>query len=62
MQKNQTKTRSKTLGERAERAAIAFLKSHGLNIIETNFACRFGEIDIIGQQAQKRYRHFTHQL
>jgi putative endonuclease len=34
-------------GERYERDAEALLKSHGLVLIERNWHCRFGEIDLI---------------
>lgn len=27
--------------------AAAFLQSHGLELLETNYRCRFGEIDLI---------------
>jgi putative endonuclease len=34
-------------GSRSERAAAAFLRKLGLRIIEHNFSCQLGEIDII---------------
>ncbi len=34
-------------GTAAERVAATFLKSHGLKLLETNYRCRFGEIDLI---------------
>ena len=34
-------------GERYERDAEALLKSHGLILVERNWHCRFGEIDLI---------------
>lgn len=34
-------------GERYERDAEALLKSHGLTLVERNWHCRFGEIDLI---------------
>ena len=36
------------LGQRWERRACAFLRRHGLRILETGYECRLGEIDIIG--------------
>lgn len=36
-----------TEGTVAERAAATFLQSHGLKLLETNYRCRFGEIDLI---------------
>ena len=34
-------------GEDAETACCAYLKSKGLKLVDTNFHCRLGEIDII---------------
>ncbi|MCH1553912.1 MAG: YraN family protein [Luminiphilus sp.] len=34
-------------GRAGEASAVNFLLSHGHRIIERNFACRYGEIDII---------------
>jgi len=34
-------------GKDAETACCAYLKSHGLKLIDQNFSCRQGEIDII---------------
>ena len=34
-------------GTAAERLAATFLQSHGLKLLETNYHCRFGEIDLI---------------
>ena len=39
-------------GAWAERRALALLKRHGLKLVETNFTCRFGEIDLIMRDAQ----------
>lgn len=36
------------LGRRWERRACAFLRSHGIRILDTGYQCRFGEIDVIG--------------
>ncbi|MBI5682576.1 MAG: YraN family protein [Deltaproteobacteria bacterium] len=38
-----------TLGKTGELAAISFLQRHGLKIIEQNYKCRYGEIDIIAK-------------
>jgi len=38
----------KSLGIKGEAAAAEHLKKHGYEIIEQNYRCRFGEIDIIG--------------
>lgn len=34
-------------GARAEQSAAQFLQRHGLTLIESNYRCRFGEIDLI---------------
>ncbi|HWN29942.1 MAG TPA: YraN family protein [Burkholderiales bacterium] len=34
-------------GIAAERVAAIFLQSRGLRLLETNYRCRFGEIDLI---------------
>ncbi len=34
-------------GSAAEDAAAAFLAGHGLQLLERNYRCRFGEIDLI---------------
>jgi putative endonuclease len=35
------------LGKDAETACCDYLKSHGLKLVDKNYNCRFGEIDII---------------
>jgi putative endonuclease len=37
----------KRLGERGEDAAVAFLERSGLTIVERNWRCQSGEIDIV---------------
>jgi putative endonuclease len=39
-----------TLGERGERAACGFLKEHGYEILEKNYTCKLGEIDVIARR------------
>lgn len=39
--------RSKRLGERGEDAAVAFLERTGATIVERNWRCSYGEIDIV---------------
>lgn len=39
-------------GKIAEDKAEKFLKKHGYKIIERNFYCRFGEIDIIAEKEE----------
>jgi len=36
-------------GGRAEDAALAYLQQHGLKLVERNFLCKGGEIDLIMQ-------------
>ena len=38
-------------GKKAEDVACRFLEKNGLNLIERNYQCRFGEIDIIMQDS-----------
>ncbi len=38
-------------GQAAERHARQWLEQHGLRWIESNYHCRFGEIDIVMQEA-----------
>ena len=35
------------LGLKGERAALRYLKKKGWKILERNFQCRFGELDIV---------------
>ncbi|GAB7126418.1 YraN family protein [Silvimonas sp. JCM 19000] len=37
-------------GAQAERQAAAYLQARGLEIVERNWRCRFGEIDLIARQ------------
>jgi len=41
-------------GEAAENLAAAFLQRAGLALVERNYRCRFGEIDLIMQDAATR--------
>ena len=38
-----------TLGAQAENLAAQFLRHHGLKLLQQNYRCRFGEIDLILQ-------------
>lgn len=40
---------SATIGSQTEDIAAAYLQQHSLAILQRNFRCKFGEIDIIGQ-------------
>lgn len=42
----------KTLGARGEEIAVAYLKRQKYRIIETNFRCRCGEVDIIARDGK----------
>jgi putative endonuclease len=39
-------------GVAAEQLATEFLQRNGLRLIESNFRCRFGEIDLIAQDGE----------
>lgn len=39
-------------GEQAEKLAADFLRSRGLVIVERNYSCRFGEIDLIAREGK----------
>ena len=45
------------LGKLGENTAVDYLKRHKFRIRETNFRCRFGEIDIIAEH--KKYLVFV---
>ncbi|KTD51995.1 hypothetical protein Lqui_0839 [Legionella quinlivanii] len=38
-------------GKQTERQAVQFLKKQGLQFIESNFRCRWGEVDVIMRDA-----------
>jgi putative endonuclease len=38
---------SRRIGADWETAALAHLQQHGLRLVDRNFSCRFGEIDLI---------------
>lgn len=37
-------------GQSGEKLAVEFLKKQGFKIIETNFKCKFGEIDVVARE------------
>jgi putative endonuclease len=41
---------NKKLGAIGETIAVNFLKKNGFNVIEKNFSCKWGEIDIIAEK------------
>jgi putative endonuclease len=38
-----------TVGKAGEEAAVLYLRQHGYRILERNYRCRFGEIDLIAR-------------
>ena len=44
------KSNKRELGSEKEKLAAAFLTEHGYKILETNYFCRAGEIDIIAAE------------
>lgn len=38
-------------GRQAEDAALDFLRAQGLKLVERNYRCRFGEIDLVMREA-----------
>lgn len=38
------------LGQQGEEVAVSYLKAHGYKILERNFRCRSGEVDIIAEE------------
>ncbi len=43
---------SRELGVWGEKKAAAYLKLHGYRVVDTNFSCRQGEIDIIAENGE----------
>lgn len=39
-------------GQAAETRALAYLQQQGMQLVERNFSCRFGEIDLIMREQQ----------
>lgn len=42
-----------SLGERGEAAACRFLKEQGYEILEKNYQCKLGEIDVIARRKER---------
>ncbi len=38
---------TQNIGQHSERTALEYLKNKGLRLLDNNFRCRFGEIDLI---------------
>lgn len=43
------RTANRTVGDDAENLAFRYLKQHGLTLVQRNFSCRLGELDLIMQ-------------
>ena len=43
-------TEKKELGKKGERLALRYLKKNGYRLIQTNYVCKLGEMDIIAQE------------
>jgi len=43
---------SNGLGQRGENVAARFLRNHGYKIIERNFRCQVGELDIVAKEGK----------
>ena len=46
------KTNKKTIGDKAEKRALQYLRSCGLGLLQQNYSSRFGEIDLIMQDTR----------
>src|SRR5579863_10429055 len=46
------KTERRREGDAAEGAAASFLEARGLRVLERNFHCREGEIDIVAEEGE----------
>lgn len=44
------KKANQIVGEKGELAAVSFLKRNGYKILETNYRCAIGEIDVIARE------------
>lgn len=57
---------TKDIGEQTESLACQYLKSQGLTLVEKNYHCRGGEVDLIMQEqdtlvfVEVKYRQSTH--
>lgn len=48
-EKNKNRCMSKSLGQQGEEVAVQYLQAHGYKILERNFRCKVGEVDIIAE-------------
>jgi putative endonuclease len=47
-----SRTPGDALGQRGENVAARFLRNHGFKIIQRNFSCEVGELDIVAKQGK----------
>ncbi|MGB3762776.1 MAG: YraN family protein [Ornithinimicrobium sp.] len=47
-QRGAAHARARAIGERGEQLAVDHLRAHGVRIVERNWRCDLGEIDIVG--------------
>lgn len=38
---------SRQIGDRAEQSALDYLQARGMNLLDRNFSCKMGEIDLV---------------
>ena len=43
---------SKSTGQFYEQQALVFLQQQGLQLVQQNYSCRFGEIDLVMREQQ----------
>ncbi|MBQ7472871.1 MAG: YraN family protein [Oscillospiraceae bacterium] len=48
---------ARELGRFGEKEAVKYLRRHGYRIVETNYSCRVGEVDVIARKG--RYLAFV---
>ena len=49
---NEACSENKSLGERGEEIAVAYLKGQNFIIVERNFRCKAGEVDIVARDGK----------
>lgn len=60
-----TKSDTNAIGQKAEDLALLFLKNQGMQLIERNYRCKVGELDLVMQHKKElvfvevRYRKHT---
>ncbi|MGN1130850.1 MAG: YraN family protein, partial [Ruminococcus sp.] len=41
--------KNKSVGNDGEKTVIKYLKKHKFKIVDTNYSCKYGEIDVIAE-------------